>query len=283
MVHVAGPSAAASRGLGHLSRAFPSRSHARSHQVEGDDGGRSRVKIRFRGDTFVRQSATTQAPEQTGAATVVAEPQQLFASSTSARLKASSQTVVRQQNDLGSTTAFQKDRLDLHVRLSQFAFDSGDVQGISSALEGQTDVLERIFDAASLLSDFSAQLSNEFLGRIHSGLEGLAGANELQRQATGLDLKIRVKSETVRIENTEDGSVVERSIQRIDIRVRFVSLSVSGEVGEAQDPIEADLEGGHGHLRGLGPVKRFDFNGDGQFNFEDIAALADEVIDVTAG
>ena len=178
---------------------------------------------------------------------------------------------------------FQKDRLDLHLRLSQVAFESGDVQGISSALEGQTDVLERIFDAASLLSDFSGQLSNEFLGRIRSGLEGLAGANELQSQATSLDLKIRVKSKTVRVENTEDGSVVERSVQRIDIRVRFVSLSVSGEVGESQDPIEAALEGSHGHLRGLGPVKRFDFNGEGQFNFEDIAALADEVIDVTAG
>ena len=178
---------------------------------------------------------------------------------------------------------FQKDRFDLHLRLSQVAFESGDVQGISSALEGQTDVLERIFDTASLLSDCSGQLSNEFLGRIRSGLEGLAGANELQSQATSLDLKIRVKSKTVRVENTEDGSVVERSVQRIDIRVRFVSLSVSGEVGESQDPIEAALEGSHGHLRGLGPVKRFDFNGEGQFNFEDIAALADEVIDVPAG
>ena len=144
-------------------------------------------------------------------------------------------------------------------------------------------MIERIFDAASLLGDFSGQLSNEFLGRIRSGLEGLAGENGLQFHATSLDLKIRVISQTVRIENTEDGSVVERSVQRIDIRVRFISLSVSGEVGEAQDPIEADLEGNHGHLRGLGPVKRFDFNGDGQFTFEDIAALADEVIDVTAG
>ena len=284
MLHAVGPSAVDSRGLSHLSRAFSSRFHVRPHQVEGDDGGRSRVKIQFRGrDTFVRQSGTIQAPEQTRAATVVAEPQELFASSTSVKLKASSLTVVRQENDSESTTVFQKDRLDLHLRLSQVAFESGDVQGISSALEGQTDVLERIFDAASLLGDFSGQLSNEFLGRIRSGLEALTGENGLLGQATSLDLKIRVKSKTVRIENTEDGTVVERSVQRIDIRVRFVSLSVSGEVGEAQDPIEADLEGSHGHLRGLGPVKRFDLNGDGQFNFEDIAALADEVIDVTAG
>lgn len=284
MLHAVEPGAVDSRGLSHLSRAFSSRFHARPRQVEGDDGGRSRLKIRFRGrDTFVRQSGTIQAPEQTRAAPVVAEPQQLFASSTSVKLKASSLTVVRQENGSKSTVVFQKDRLDLHLRLSQVAFASGDVQGISSALEGRTDVLERIFAAASLLGDFSGQLSNEFLSRIRSGLEVLTGENGLLVQAASLDLRIRVETKTVRIENTENGTVIERSVQRIDIRVRFVSLSVSGEAGEAQDPVEADLEGSHGHLRGLGLVKQFDFNGDGQFNFEDIAALADEIIDVTAG
>lgn len=215
-------------------------------------------------------------------APAVAEPQALFASSTSVKLKFSDRTVVRQDEDSGSTTVVQQDRLDIRLRSSQFAFDNGDVQGIAEALEGQTDVLERLFDAAGLLSDFSSQLSSEFLARIRSGLEGLAGEDELQAQATILDLKIRVESKTVRVENAEGDLVVERSVQRIDIRVRFVSLSLSGEVGEAREPVEADLKGRRGQLRDLGPLKQFDFDGDGRISFEDIVALADEVIDVDA-
>jgi len=286
MSHALGLNAPDPRGLAHLSRGFLSRSPARPQparlgQVEGADSSRSRISIRLRSDTFVSQSASTQALEPTGAATAVTEPQSFFASSLSAKLKASSSTVVRQDNDSGSTTTVQRDRLDLSLRLSQFSFNSGDIEGISSALEGQTDALERVFDAAGLLGDFSSELSNEFLGQIRSALEGLGGENELQSQATKLDLKIRVRSETIRIENAEDGSVIERSVQRIDIKVRFVSLTVSGEAGEAQEPIEADVEGRHGHLRGLGAVKRFDLNGGRRLSFDEIAALADEVIDVT--
>jgi len=283
MLHTPGLSIAHSRAQDYSSAALSSRFRERLRQADSDDGGRSRVKIRFRvRDTFVRHSAPTQAPEPTTTAPAVAEPQALFASSTSVKLKFSDRTVVRQDEDSGSTTVVQQDRLDIRLRSSQFAFDNGDVQGIAEALEGQTDVLERLFDAAGLLSDFSSQLSSEFLARIRSGLEGLAGEDELQAQATILDLKIRVESKTVRVENAEGDLVVERSVQRIDIRVRFVSLSVSGEVGEAREPVEADLKGRRGQLRGLGPLKQFDFDGDGRISFEDIVALADEVIDVDA-
>ncbi len=292
MSHAIGLNTPDPRGLAHLSRGFLSRSHARPqqarvnearvNQAHADESSRSRISLRLRSDTFVRQSAPTQALELTGNATAIAEPQSFFASSLSARLKASSSTLVRQDSDSGSTTTVQRDRLDLNVRLSQFSLNSGDIEGISSALEGQTGAIERVFDAASLLGDFSTELSNEFLGQIRSALEGLGGENEFQSQATKLDLKIRVRSETVRVENAEDGSVIERSVQRIDIKVRFVSLTVSGEVGETQEPIEADVEGRHGHLRGLGAVKRFDVNGGRRLSFNDIAALADEVIDVSA-
>ena len=297
MSHAVGLTTLDPRGLAHLSRGFLSRSHAQPHlarlhqarlndtrlnQVQGAESSRSRISLRLRSDTFVRQSAPTQALEPTGTSTAVAEPQSFFASSLSAKLKASSSTVVRQDNDTGSTTTVQKDRLDLRVRLSQFSLNSGDIEGISAALEGQTSAIERVFDAAGLLGDFSSELSNEFLGQIRSALKGLGGENELKSQATKLDLKIRVRSQTVRVENAEDGSVIERSVQRIDIKVRFVSLTVSGEVGEAQEPIEADVEGRHGHLRGLGQVKRFDLNRVGRLSFDDIAALSDEVIDVTA-
>jgi len=36
-------------------------------------------------------------------------------------------------------------------------------------------------------------------------------------------------------------------------------------------------------LQGQGPLAQFDFNGDGKFSFEDVAALADEVFAVGDG
>ena len=277
MPFATGLESAQSSGLQNLSRAFSAESRARARQVESDDGSRRLLQARFRArDAFVRRSA----PDEPRRTTALAEPERLFASSTDARLRTSSRTVTREDGDTGSTTTVQNDRLDFRFRSSQLALGEGGVESIANALEGQTEALGRVLDAAGLLGDFNSDFAAEFLNRIGGALEQLAGEDGVRAQATGLDVKIRVQSKSVRIENGEDGEFVERSVQRIDIQVRFVSLSASGEVEEPQGPLEADLRGAKGELRGLGPLAQFDFNGDGRFSIDDVLELADEVIDV---
>lgn len=285
-----------SRGIENFSGSSSARGRLRFHSAEG--GERLNVRLRFRAqDTFVRRTEPAGAaadarlsagstsllspPPSTAvpapAPLLVADGTSLAARTDDLRLRASSRSVLREDGESGTTTLVQRDRLDLRLRSAQIAV--GDGAAISDSLEGQLDILERVFDAAGLLGDFNPDLADEFLARVREGLEAAGAGDGVGIQASSLDLKIRVRSQTVRVESA-DGAVVERSVQRIDIRVRFVALSVSGEVEEPREPVQADVEGDRGRLQGLGPLRAFDFNGDGRFSFDDVAALADEVIDL---
>ncbi len=50
---------------------------------------------------------------------------------------------------------------------------------------------------------------------------------------------------------------------------------------KTQEPVEAGIADQQAQVQGLGPLAQFDFNGDGKFSFDDIAALADEIFDVS--
>ncbi len=279
----------AARGLHNLSRAFSAQSRGRLQRFDHDQFDRNQLdrnqldhnhrarrslRARFGRDQAVIGRGRTAGP----ARTAPAAGSDLFLSRTDARLRASSSVVTRRDEDAGTTATVQRDRVDFRLRSSQIALGEDAVASIGEALAGRTEELGRVLDAAGLLGDFNSDFAGEFLNRISSALEDLTGEGGFSAGAASLDVKIRVRSESVRIENAAEGELIERSVQRIDIRVRFVALAESGEVEEPQGPLEADLQGAKGSLRGLGPLAQFDFNGDGAFNFDDVAALADEIL-----
>lgn len=262
----------------HLSRGFASQRHAKPHHTRHAHNGHHRARLRLRGhDSFTLQSASARSASLAKTSTLSVEPQILSATVSSGALSTSSRTLVRQDENTGTTTTIQKDRVDFSLHASQVGLTSNDAEGIAAVLEGQADALESVFKAAGLLGDFNSDASTDFLSRVRTGLDNVDIA------ASSLDLKVSVRTKTIRVENADDGSISERTIQQIDIRARFVSLDINGNVSEAQEPVEANLDvgSGQGLLSGLGPLTQFDFNGDGQFTFEDITALADELIDVS--
>ena len=120
------------------------------------------------------RDAFVQLREQTAISNVFADQQSFSATSLSASLRASSHTVERHNGDTGNTVVVQRDRLDLRLSASSLSVQRGDVEDIASALQGQTDALVRVLDAAGLLGSFNSELSGEFLSRVRSGLEGAA-------------------------------------------------------------------------------------------------------------
>ncbi len=255
-------------------RDFSSRLRSHSHETGRGENSHGRLRLRLRSSDVFVQSAQPAAESTTAVA-----PSQLFASSSSAKLNLSSQTLVQQNEETGATRVVQRDSVDFKFSSSQIAVGSGDTGGISELLEGQGDVLEKLFDAVGLLGDFSSGLADEFLGRVGGGLEGSNDATQFQ--ASSLDLKIRVQSRSVTVEDGEGGTRVQKSVQKISVKVRFVSLNLQGEVAEPQEPVEAGIADQQAQVQGLGPLAQFDFNGDGKFSFDDIAALADEIFDVS--
>ncbi len=285
MPFASGFGAAHSSGLQNLSRAFSAQSRLRSRLFEDGESARRLRQARTRAhDAFVQRSPR----EQPAAA--APEPTSLYASSTQARLKTSSSTVVRQDADSGAATTLQSDQLDFRLRSAQLAAGEDGVASLAAALADQSQALGRVLDAAGLLGGFSGDLAQQFLSRIGQALDGLGGDGP-RAQATSLDVKIHVESQSVRVENGEDGGYVERRIARIDVSVRFLSLSASGEVQQAQEPLQAGLHGAKGSdgpkgvLSGHGPRQEFafggfDVNGDGRFTVDDILALADQTVDL---
>ena len=257
----------APRGALHnLSQAFSQPAHARPRGFGHAHGARrSAHGLAPATDVFARRSR--------------AAPEGLYASQTDARLRASSHAVTRVAEDTGTTTTVQRDRVDFRLRSSQSAVGEDAIKSIGDALAGQAEALGRVLDAAGLLGDFNLDFADEFLARIGAALEELGGEGGFAAGAVSLDVKIRARSESVRVENGDQGAFVERSVQRIDIQVRFLALGAEGEVEEPQGPLAADVGGAKGSLRGLGPLAEFDLNGDGALGFDDIVALADEVLE----
>ena len=218
------------------------------------------------------------AQSPTAAPATLGATYRIFASSSSTKLNLSSQPLVRHNDVTGETRLVQREGVDLRFSSAQIAISSGGAVEIGNLLEGQADILRKLFDAVGLLGNFSSDLAGEFLSRIQDGLEGLGAGTLLQ--PSSLDIKIRIQSRSVTVEDGEGGSRVEKSVQKISVKVRFVSLNIEGEVTESEEPVEADIADSQGQLQGLGPTALFDFNGDGKFSFDDIVALADEVFDV---
>lgn len=267
-----------SDALQSLSRAFSAKSRLRSCLFEDDQSARLlRQRSRAR-DAFVQRSALRPA--------AAPAPTSLYASSTEARLRTSSTTVVRQEAEAASTTTLETERLAFRLRSAQLAVGRSGAASIADALEGQTQTLERVLDAAGLLVAFSGDLARDFLDRIGQALDDLGG-DVTQAQAASLDVNIRVESETVRVANNENSDYFERKITRVDVRARFIALSASGDIQETKEPVQAGLRGQKGSLRGQGPDRRFDLSGfdldgDGRFTVDDILALADETVDVVS-
>ncbi len=255
-------------------RDFSSRLSGHSQETGRGENSHGRLRLRLRSSDVFVQSAQSAAESTTAVA-----PSQLFASSSSAKLNLSSQTLVQQNEETGVTRVVQRDSFDFKFSSSQISVGNADTGGISELLEGQGDVLQKLFDAVGLLGDFSSGLADEFLGRVGEGLEGSNDATQFQ--ASSLDVKIKVQSRSVTVEDGEGGTRVQKSVLKISVKVRFVSLNLQGEVAEPQEPVEAGIADQQAQVQGLGPLAQFDFNGDGKFSFDDIAALADEIFDVS--
>jgi hypothetical protein len=257
-------------------RDFSSRLRGHSNEAGRGENSHGRLRLQLRSsDSFVQSAQPAAEP-----ATALA-PSQLYASSSSAKLNLSSQTLVHQNEETGATRVVQRDSLDFRFSSSQISVGNGDPAAIGDLLEGQADILQKLFDAVGLLGDFSSGLADEFLGRVQEGLEGSGDATQFQ--ASSLDLKIRIQSRSITVEDGEGGTRVEKSVLKISVKVRFVSLTTQGEVAEPQEPVEAGIADQQAQLQGQGPLAQFDINGDGKFSFEDVAALADEVFEVGDG
>lgn len=203
---------------------------------------------------------------------------QLTRTRESATLRTSSSELIETNAESGLTREVKLDTLDFRLRSRQLSV-GGAAQAIQSALAGQTETLERVFETAGLLGGLSEAPGDDFLARIRDGLESVATTAEgVEVQARSLDLRVRVETGSVRVQ-AEDGSFIEQTVQRVQIEARFVSLSLDGEVGEGRESVRAGLDRGRerGELRGLGEPAQFKLGNGGPFSLDDFASLADRL------
>jgi len=179
----------------------------------------------------------------------------------------------------GVSLQVQRDQLQFDSRISQFALGGGDTSGIesiASSLSNQPEVIGDVFEVVELLAGFNGDLSGGFLERIQEGLSDLAetvgGGSGLQ--ATRLDLSFSFQSDSVEFSSGDGETLLSQRSQRVEINVRFLSLTADSQAVEPVEAIRAGIGDQQATLEGQGPLAVFDFNGDGQFNFDDFEELA---------